>query len=479
MTKRPPIVVVMGHVDHGKTTLLDFIRKSRVAEKEAGGITQSIGAYEIEHPPAGGQKITFIDTPGHEAFIKMRSRGAGIADLAILVVAADDSVQQQTKEALGIIQETKTPFIVAITKADRVDEAQITKVKNDLMQIGILLEGYGGNVSWKVVSAKTGVGINELLDLILLAAELEDLKYEPQNPARGYIIEARKDSRRGVLATAIITDGGLKIGDLINVGGVATKIRGLENFLGKRIDKAQPAMPAQISGFKEVPAVGGEFVVGTSTNNESLTNKRIRKFAPPTGGDSLFADAAAINVILKADTTGSLEALSQVIQNLPLPPGHQINIMDEGIGDITDGDVKWNPQVIIGFRVEPNPAAENLAKSTRVKIITSEIIYELIKTLEDWIKSFGAEAIIGELEILAIFDRKGGRQIIGGKVIVGEVRNNSAAGLQREGSDVGVVRVINLQQQKQDVQRVEAGNECGLLVEGEAEIRVGDHLIFK
>ncbi len=463
--------MIIGHVDHGKTSLLDYIRKSRVAEKEAGGITQSIGAYEVEH---NGQKITFIDTPGHEAFMQMRARGAQLADLAVLVVAADDSVQEQTKEAIAVAQQTETPFVVAITKIDRVGETEITKVKNDLMQLGVLLEGYGGNISWQGVSSKTGEGVKELLDLILLAADLEDLQFEPANPGHGSIIESKVDSRRGILVTAIIIDGVLKMGDKIGCDGAQAKVRNLENFLGQKIEEAEPSSPVLIIGFKEVPEVGSEFVVGGAIEYGKIADiKKPELIKKTTDGQT------AVNIMLKADSAGSLEALSQVIKNLPTPPGYQLDVSDEGIGDITDGDVKWNPNVIIGFRVKTSRPAENLAKSNKVQIITSDIIYELIKNLEEWLKGFGVETISGDLEILAIFGKKAGRQIVGGKIVSGEARNNTAVEIQRASTNLGVARILNLQQAKQNVQKVEVDNECGLLVESDEEIRVGDHLIFK
>ena len=483
--KRPPIVVVMGHVDHGKTSLLDYIRVNcakaasptageprPVAGREAGGITQSIGAYEIGH---NDQRITFIDTPGHQAFSQMRARGARVADVAILVVAVDDSVQEQTKEAIKVLEQTKTPFIVAITKIDKAN-IDINRVKNDLMAAKVFLEGYGGNVSWKGVSSKTGEGINDLLDLILLATEMEDLKYEPENPGRGFVLESKIDSRKGVVATVIVTDGKLKVGDEACVGSIRAKIRSLENFLGKPLKEAEPSSPVLVIGFKEVPAAGTELLVGG-------------ELAVPVRGAILKHSAeqlmkiregkVVINLILKADSYGSLEALSTVIKNLPLPENYELNIISEGIGEITDGDVKFGPDVVIGFRVEASKAAMDLAKIQDVKIMTSEIVYELTKLLEDWLKSMGQKIISGDLEILAVFGKKGWEQIIGGKVVSGEVKNNAAFEVQRNSKEIGIGRIVNLQQQKKDVVKVEVGNECGLLVQSEVEIRVGDHLIFK
>lgn len=468
--KRPPIVVVVGHVDHGKTSLLDQIRKANIAAKEAGGITQSIGAYEIEH---NGERITFIDTPGHQAFSQMRVRGAKIADVAILVVAVDDSVQEQTKEAIKVLEQSQTPFIVAITKIDKAN-IDIDKAKNDLMAAGVLLEGYGGNVSWKGISAKTGEGTNELLDLILLTAEVEDLKYEPNNPGRGFVLESKLDSRRGVTATVIVTDGKLRVGDEICAGSVPAKIKSLENFLGKSIKEAVPSAPVLVIGFKEVPKVGSELLVGGELVAPQLAVIANQPRPLMAGKDN----RVIVKLILKADSSGSLEALSTVIKNLPLPTNHELNVISEGIGEISDGDVKWHPDIIIGFRVGTGRAARDLAKVHDVKMMISEVIYDLIKQLEDWVKGIGQKVVSGDLEVLVFFSKKGERQVIGGKVVSGEVKNNSVFEVQRGGKGLGVGRIVNLQQQKKDAARVDLDNECGLMVKSDVEIRAGDHLLF-
>lgn len=467
--KRPPIVVVMGHVDHGKTTLLDYIRKSNVAGKEAGGITQSIGAYEIAH---NNQLITFIDTPGHEAFSKMRQRGAKAADLGILVVAGDDSVQNQTKEAFKILEESRTPIIVAINKIDK-PSVDVNRVKNDLAQAGILVEGYGGSISWQAISAKTGQGINELLDLILLATELENLDYNPEAPAEGFILESRMDSKKGIIVTGIVKNGKLKVGEEIFSSGASGKIKSMENFLGKRIFEAVPSNPILILGFTSLPKVGDEFATDETRNKGQETRNTEQKI--------LSADEKAINLVLKADASGTLETLSLIINNLP--DKGKINIISEGVGEITDGDIKnasSSRAIIIGFRVKPNKAADALAKVQLVKIITSEIVYELIKTIEDTLKSIGQEIILGDLEILAVFGKKGGnKQIIGGKVLSGEIKNNSVLEIRRQDQILGTGRVINLQKEKEDAKKVEMGSECGLLFGSDVIISIGDHLIAK
>lgn len=469
MVKRPPIIVIMGSVDHGKTTLLDYIRKANVAAKEAGGITQSVGAYEIDH---NGQKITFIDTPGHEAFSKIKARGAQIADIAILVVAADDGVQPQTKEALKIIQESQTPFIVAINKIDRVPDT--TKVKNELMQAGVLLEGYGGNISYHPISAKTGEGIDELLDLVILAAELEHLDYDPDHHASGIVLEATMESRRGIVATLIITDGTLKIGDEIAAGASYGKVKILENFIGKKIDSLSPSAPAVVFGFSSLPKAGDKFHVGKPEEVAALVKQT--KPASKAGA----GNEGTVNLILKSDVTGSLEALSQVIKSLPVKEGRNLEVIEEMVGDITDGDVKLaasTKSIIIGFKTKATKAAETLARAQNIQIVQSEIIYDLVKIVEETLSTLGKKIIRGKLEILAVFGKKGAQQIIGGKVTEGNILNNSALEIERRDGIIGAGKIVNLQQNKKDVKVVEAGKECGLLFDSQVEVKVGDVLV--
>jgi translation initiation factor IF-2 len=470
----------MGHVDHGKTTLLDYIRKSNIAAKEAGGITQSIGAYEIRHQisDVGGQreeKITFIDTPGHEAFIKMRQRGAQIADIGILVVAADDSVQNQTKEAFKILQESEIPVIVVINKTDR-PGIDINRVKSDLAAAGILIEGYGGTISWQAVSGKTGEGVDELLDFIVLTSDLENLSYDPEAVGEGFILESRMDSSRGVVATAIIKNGKLKTGDGIFSPSASGKIKSLENFLGKKINEAIPSMPVLILGFQELPEVGEIF----TTNQKSgipVFAERLRQ----AGRNLEKSDIPVINLILKADTSGSLEAFSQIIKNLPAN-GSKIIIINESVGDVTDGDIKSaiaSKAIVLGFKTRVNKQAENLARANSITIIKSEIVYELVKAVEDYLKNLVVKKNTGELEILAVFGKKGQQQIIGGKVLAGEIKNNSRLAIERKGITIGDGKVVNLQQKKMDSKAVLVDNECGLLFDSEAEVKIGDRLISK
>ncbi|MDP3901952.1 MAG: translation initiation factor IF-2 [bacterium] len=476
--KRSPVVVVMGHVDHGKTTLLDYIRKTSIAAREAGGITQSIGAYEIEHR---GKKITFIDTPGHEAFSQMRTRGTKAADIAILVVAADDGVKPQTREAINIAKEAGIPFVIAINKIDR-PNADVEKTKNDLMNEGVLLEGYGGNISHKLISAKTGDGINELLDLILLVAEaeVEDLSYDSKAPGEGFILESKMDNRQGITVSAIIENGTLKTGDEIAAGSAGGKIKILKDFVGRKIDKAMPSSPVLILGFEKLPAIGEKLTSGEAialtTELKSISNES----QPPITENE---NRSIINLIIKGDVSGSVEALVDVIKNLPTSENVALRIIDSSVGEISDGDVKSaaaSKAIIIGFRVKINKAAEGLSKAQSVKIMSSEIIYELIQAIEKEMMILQRGHIKGDLQILAVFGKKGAdKQIVGGKVISGKIENNGTAEIERQQKTIGQGKIINLQQGRKDAIEVIANNEAGLLIDADAEIKVGDHLIIR
>jgi translation initiation factor IF-2 len=476
--KRPPIVVVAGHVDHGKTSLLDYIRETTVAAKEAGGITQSIGSYETLY---NNQKITFIDTPGHEAFSKMRVRGAAIADIAILVVAADEGVKPQTKETIKVLEESKTPFIVAITKIDK-NGADVEKVKNDLAANNVLLEGYGGNVSFQGVSSKTGEGIGELLDLILLTAEMEELKYNPNEKADGAVLESHKDKQRGFSVSVILKEGTLKVGDTIVTESVKGKIKILENFLGERVESLVPSSPAIIIGFESLPKSGEEFIAGDLSEEEikEMMSKGTcpearKKFCKLEGG-------CVVRIILKADVSGSLEALSALVHKVPKKDKYQLEIISESVGEINDSDVKSavaTGAIILGFKVRSNKASENMAKDNKVRIITSEIIYELIEAIESYFVCLSSGDIAGELEVLAVFGKKAGKQIVGGRVVKGEMKNNVILEIQNKGETIGNGKVINLQENKKDAVSVGEGKECGLLITSEVEIKPEHHLILR
>ena len=471
---RQPVVVVMGHVDHGKTTLLDYIRKARVADKEAGGITQAVGAYEIEH---NGKKITFIDTPGHEAFYKMRSRGANIADLAILVVAAEEGVKPQTKEVVKILEQTKTPFVVAINKIDK-PGADIEKTKADLMMNGVYLEGSGGQTSFEAISAKSGLNVDKLLDLILLTAEVEGFKADASAPAEGFVLETRMTKSRGLEATIIVKNGTLKRGEDIATHTAKGKAKILENFLGKQISEAVAGSPAIIVGFDEMPQVGEEFLSGLDAHafyaKESLA---LREDNLPATQES----AEGLVLLLKASDAGSLEVLSEIIRNLPL--GKPIKIVSESVGEISEGDVKLaisSGATIIGFKVKAEKSSAFLAGNQEVNIVTSEIIYELVKAVELLFKKKEEGKVVGELSVLAVFNQsKMDKQLVGGKVTAGLLKNKAVLEIWRAEAKIGEGRIASIQMGKKDAVSVPEGNECGIVVGSAVAIAVGDKLVIR
>lgn len=469
----------MGHVDHGKTTLLDYIRKANIAAREAGGITQATAAYEIVH---GGKRITFIDTPGHEAFTAMRSRGAQVADLAILVVAADEGVKPQTKEAIKIIEESGTPFIVALNKIDKTG-GSIDKVRNDLMAAGVLLEGYGGNVSYHGISAKTGEGIDELLDLVILAAELENLQYDPTAPATGFILEAKRDPKRGIEASVIMKNGTLHRGDAIATPTAMGKVKILEDFLGKPAKELVPSSPAVIIGFEKIPTVGEEFATGddaktSAVNTAGVNGGTVRRFARPK--------ANALNLILKAGDAGSLEALSTVLHGVDRKGGKDLNIIEESVGDITDGDVRHalaTQATIIGFKNRVERGAKVLADAQEITVITSEIVYDLADAVEEFFTGTRGPAAAGELEVLALFNQeKLDKQLVGGRVGHGTFRGKTSFDIVRGPlgtTPLGQGRVLGLRERKDEIMSAETGKEIGVLVDAPIAVQVGDHLVIR
>ncbi|MDO8469899.1 MAG: GTP-binding protein [bacterium] len=488
----------MGHVDHGKTTLLDTIRKTSVAAREAGGITQAIGAYEIEvHPKnepksrASGtergiprqtprddfannvRKITFIDTPGHEAFSAMRVHGAKCADLAILVVAADDGVKPQTKDALAAIQAEKLPFIVAVNKMDK-PGADVEKVKQELAQAGVFLEGYGGNVSWHAISAKTGEGVSDLLDLILLASDIEATTYDPDAPASGIVLTTKFDKRRGTVAGVVLTNGTLRRGDCITTETAFGKVKILEDFRGKPATALVPSAPALVVGFEKIPHVGEVFTAGPG-----VTGPKPVERAFPTRQKEAEKPADRIAVVLKADEGGSLEALHGVI--IKLAKTHPFHIIHQSVGDIYETDVKTAESMgafLVGFRTGVDRAAQNLAQAKKLAILTSPVIYELERALTEYAQKRIAKEVRA-LEVLAIFGAaKGKQRVVGGRVTLGPVRTNEHFEVWRETKLLCTGLILNLQSGRQDATEVATGTEAGLLVETEESIRIGDRLVF-
>ncbi len=486
---RPPVVVILGHVDHGKSSILEAIKDLRITDKESGGITQHIGAYEVEQD---GKKITFIDTPGHEAFSAIRARGANVADIAVLVVAADEGIKPQTREAIFHIQNAKMPMIVAINKIDR-PGADPEKVKRDLTKENILVESMGGNIPSVNISAKTKQGINELLEMIILVAEMENLEADLSLPAKGFIIESHLDRNKGAVVTAILSQGILKKGDIVGSSTAVGKVRCLEDFQHNLIEKAYPSMPVVIVGFEELPSVGEEFSVFSSVEEarENLENKESRIIFEDVKVDP---EAKNLNLIIKADVLSSLEAIENVLKNAfdnflrnkdknPNQEKIGLKIVRAGIGEINESDVKFSiasKAKIIGFRVKTNPIAKKLADREKVSIISFDVIYDLLKAvtnlLEKQIQDKEQRIDLGSLRVLSVFLTEKDKQIIGGKVLEGEIRQGANLEVFREEEKIAEGKIMELQKNKKRVGSVEKGSECGILYKGEAVINEGDIL---
>ncbi len=464
---RPPIVVVLGHVDHGKTTLLDTIRKTNVVAKESGGITQHIGAYQAEH---AGKKITFIDTPGHEAFGQMRSRGATVADIAVVVVAAEEGVKPQTEEALAIVQRAGIPYIVALNKIDK-PGANIEKVKRELAEKGVLLEGWGGDVSNIPISAKHGDGISDLLDTILLLAEIHELKGDAEASAGGVVIEAHKDARKGIIATLLVRDGSLHVGDITVVGSSWGRIRSMEDFIGKAIEKAGPSVPVVVSGMSEVPDVGETFtVVRTDSEAQELAGKEQerRKFAQRIGGANVEVTR---KIIVRTDVVGSLEAIVGSFEKLSSTIV-ALDIVSAATGAIGENEVKTaaaSGAVIIAFKVKVPSAIQQLADRMQVTIIAADIIYELIDAVRADMEAAVPPEIIrtdlGTVKILATFKQEGIKQIIGGEVTKGTIKPKTLIEIERAGHLMGHGKLTSVQMNKIEVDEVPQNKQCGIQIE--------------
>jgi len=476
--ERPPVVVVLGHIDHGKSSLLEAIKDLKITEKESGGITQHIGAYQIEHR---GKSITFIDTPGHEAFSAMRSRGAKVADIAILVVAADEGVKAQTKEALSHIKKTGLPLIVAINKIDK-PEADAKKVKRELSQENILVESIGGKVPSVEVSAKTGQGIDDLLELILLVAEMEQLEADRALPGQGVVIEAYLDSQKGPTATLLLNNGILKAGDIIATASSFGKAKNLENFQRTIVKEASSSMPVIVFGFENVPRVGEKFKVFSDIDSAKNYLQKAEKEISTVF--SVEPGQRVLNLILKADVLGSLEAIEEILKELPQEKVI-LRILKSGVGEINESDiklVKGTKAKVLGFRVKTNPIAQMLAEREKVKIMHFEVIYDLVEEIRKIMgRVIEAKAVridLGKIKISEIFRTEKNRQILGGKVIEGEIKKGTLAEIFRGEEKTGQGKIINLQRDKKDAQSAKKGEECGLLYEGEIKVEEGDVLLI-
>ncbi len=482
--ERPPVVVVMGHIDHGKSTLLDYIRKTNIVDKEAGGITQHVSAYEATVDVGSAKRrVTFLDTPGHEAFQTLRARGAKVADVAILVVSTEDGVKPQTIEAIKRIKEQNIPFIVALNKIDR-PNANIDRTKISLAENEVYVEGYGGTVSSVPVSAKTGEGIPELLELVFLSTDVLELKGDASNLATGVVIESKLDARKGISATLVIKDGSLTSGQVIVAGESYAVVRIMENDRGEKIKDATFSTPITITGWSELVPAGAEFKTFES-KNEALSYTEAFKLqkAKPDRPESVNPDEALLPVIIKADTLGSLEALIYEIKKL----GSDLikpKIVLADVGAIGEGDVKTavvgKKAYILGFNTKADPAAKILAERDGVSVEIYSIIYKLTERvaalLEEQRPRIRTEEVTGSARILRTFSRQKDKQIIGGKVDEGLLSVGETIRIMRRGTEIGTGRIRGLQQQKQEVKEIKAGTEFGSLVESKFELAVGDVL---
>lgn len=480
-TERPPIVVVLGHVDHGKSTLLDYIRKTNIVEHEAGGITQHVAAYEAVHK---GKKVTFIDTPGHAAFSAIRARGANVADIAILVVAADDGVKPQTIEALENIRAAKIPFVVGINKIDK-PGANVEKTQAGLAEHGVYLEKLGGDVPWTAISAKAGTGVPDLLDLILIVAELENLTGDSSVPAEGYCLEAHRDPRRGIAATLIIRNGSLSAGQAALAGSAIAPVRIMENYAGRQIKSASFSSPVSLIGFDELPSVGEPFRAYRSkrdaeeARSKAASQKQAtRAVQAPAEGEEHFA----LPIIVRADATGSLEAIRHETSRL----GDQragISIILSGIGNISENDIKAAiaskpPAIVLGFDVGVDTVAQEHARQHGITIERFDIIYKLAERLESLLKEHApkrlVEETLGQAKVLKVFSNRKDMHVLGGSVVSGNLMRGASVRVIRRSTIVGTGKIKNLQANKRDTNKVETGSEFGAQIESVFEISPGD-----
>lgn len=470
--QRPPIVTILGHVDHGKTTLLDFIRKSSVAAKEHGGITQHIGAYQVTHD---GKLITFIDTPGHAAFEKMRSRGANAADIAILVVALDDGVMPQTIEAIKHIQGAKVPMIVAVNKMDLPGinkEVSLAKLKKQLSDQKVNLEEYGGDVPIVPISAKTGEGVDKLLEMILLVAEMHEIKGDPSLPPAGVVIESSLDKFKGPIATILIKNGTLKKGDQIMIGGIKGKIRGMFDSLGSSKEDAGPSTPVEVSGLEGVVPVGAVLGELAEVKEAEVIQSLVDRLKQ--------GETKTLKVVIKADKQGSLEAIEASLGKMN-EEKKVIDFVHTGTGDIGEENVKLAATVgaiVIGFNVKVAPTAQKHAETEHVLIRTYNIIYELLEDVEEVVNTLlevgQLEEVIGRANIIAEFPHSKTEKIAGCRVIEGTIAKGQRLRIVREGQVIGETKLKSLKKVKEEVNKVEKGNDCGMLFDPIVDFAIGD-----
>jgi translation initiation factor IF-2 len=486
-TKRPPVVVVMGHIDHGKSTLLDYIRKSNIVAGEAGGITQHLSAYEIVHKDETGEnrRITFIDTPGHAAFSGMRERGAQIADIAILVVSAEDSVKAQTIEAWETITLAKIPYVVAINKIDR-PEANIEKVKNDLIEKGIYLEGYGGDVPFAEISAKIGTNIDQLLDLIILATDLNELKTDPTTEPIGIVIESHRDPKRGVIATLIVKDGVLQKGCFVATDSAYAPTRIMENFLGKPIATAPCSTPVTITGFSELPQVGSFVTVFDSKKDAEkyIFDEKMKTHSTAQVQTTQHnSEIKIIPLIIKTDAGGTQDAIKKELSQLEQDTV-KFKFVTEEVGAISEKDIRLaetDPEIIIiGFNVDIDPKARALNEQVKATIINHPIIYKISDDLklivEERRPRITEVRTSGTLKVIKTFSQTKDKQVLGCRITDGLISLGNTVRIMRRDNEIGRGKITELQHNRVKQKSLEAPIECGIMVETRHEIIENDYL---
>jgi translation initiation factor IF-2 len=488
LSPRPPVITIMGHVDHGKTSLLDAIRQSNVIATEAGAITQHIGAYQVE---VDSRKITFLDTPGHEAFTAMRARGAQATDIAVLVVAADDGVMPQTIEAIDHARAADVPIVIAINKIDKPD-SNPDKVKQQLADLGLIIEEWGGNTVCVPISAKKKQGIDELLENLLLVADILELKAEHDCPAEGIVIEARLDKTRGPLATLLVQKGILKPGDTLSIGNTWGRVKAMFNELGKHLKKAEPAAPVEVLGLNAVPHAGDSFkVVSNEREARMLLEKhkemqqKIPARAKTLGLSDISTQISAgqikeLNIILKTDVQGSIEPIKDSLEQMG-DEKVKVRVIHSGSGSITESDVLLalaSKGIIIGFNSRPEPGAQRLAEAESISIRYYNVIYEIVKDVDKALKGMleptYTEVIEGQAEVIAVFDTGKKGKVAGLSVKEGKIRRDASARVIRKGESIHESRVSSLRRFKEDVKEVATGFECGIKIEGFTDFQVGD-----
>lgn len=478
-TQRPPVIAVMGHIDHGKSSLLDYIRKANVAAGEAGGITQHVSAYIAEH---AGRKVTFLDTPGHEAFKTIRTRGAAAADIAILVVAADEGVMPQTLDALAAITDAKIPYLVAITKTDK-NNADIERAKNSMLEKGIYLEGLGGDIAYAPVSSKTGEGVPELLDLVLLTADLNELTADSAASATGFVLESTQDAKRGASATLIVKDGTLTKSTFVVAGDAFAPVRFIENFLGERVENAGASEPVRISGFSKLPTAGALFSIVASKKEAEAVCATNTSGATTHAQSNSNGDTTELPIVIKADVAGSVDAIVHELAKI----SHErasVRIVASGVGNVSENDVKVATATggtIIAFNVGTDAIARDLAERDQVDIFTFTIIYELSEKVSSMLTATApvvdVEQELGRAKVVKVFSSSSKKQVMGASHVSGVLTLGDRVKILRGEEEIGRGSIGNLQQARSDVKEINVEGTFGTEIEAKVDAAAGDELV--